>query len=471
MTTSTYDVVIIGAGPAGENAGDYARQHGLSAAIVEADLVGGECSYWGCMPSKALLRPTEALAAARRVPAAASAVTGEVDVAATLRSRDAFTSGWDDQGQVSWLESAGLDLIRGRGRLAGERLVEVTAEDGSTTTLEATRGVVVAVGSRAATPPIPGLADVATWDNRDATAAQDIPSSLLVLGGGVIGVEMAQAMRRLGAGQVTVLEAEDRLLVTEEPFAGEEIAAALADDGIGVELGARATKVRRDGADGPVSVALEDGRELHAEELLVAVGRRAPTDDLGLETVGVEPGRSGFVAVDDHLRVPGHDWLYVVGDANGRSLLTHQGKYQARLVGDALAGVEVEPAWADTRAVPRVVFTDPQVAAVGPTEAAARAAGHDVLAARFSMAHTAGGALAGKGAHGTAQLVIDREQRVILGATFVGAGAGELLHAATIAIVGEVPLSRLWHAVPSFPTVSEVWLRLLEQVRAEDLAD
>ena len=467
--STAYDVVIIGAGPAGENAGDYARQRGLSAAIVEAELVGGECSYWGCMPSKALLRPTEVLAAARRVPAAAPAVTGAVDVEAALRSRDAFTSGWDDEGQVSWLESAGIDLIRGRGRVVGERLVEITAEDGSITTLEANRGVVIAVGSRAATPPIPGLADVTTWDNRDATAAKQIPTRLLVLGGGVIGVELAQAIRRLGAEQVTVIEAEDRLLVTEEGFAGAEVAEALAADGIQVELSARAEKVHRDGTDGPVTVSLQDGRELRGDELLVAVGRRAPTDDLGLESIGVESGRGGFVTVDDHLRVPGHDWLYVVGDANGRSLLTHQGKYQARLVGDALAGVEVDPAWADIHAVPRVVFTDPQVAAVGLTEAQARDAGHDVLAVQFSMAHTAGGALAGKGAQGTAQLVIDQQRQIIIGATFVGAGAGELLQAATIAIVGEVPLSRLWHAVPSFPTVSEVWLRLLEQVRAAEL--
>ena len=467
--STTYDVVIIGAGPAGENVGDYARQRGLSAAIVEADLVGGECSYWGCMPSKALLRPTEVLAAARRVPAAAAAVTGEVDVEATLRSRDAFTSDWDDEGQVSWLESAGVELIRGRGRVVGERLVEVTAEDGGTTTLEANRGVVIAVGSRAATPPIPGLADVTTWDNRDAAAAKQIPTSLLVLGGGVVGVELAQAIRRLGAEQVTVIEAEDRLLVTEEAFASAEVADALTADGIHLELGARAEKVHRDGTDGPVTVSLQDGRELRGAELLVAVGRRAPTDDLGLETIGVEAGRSGFITVDDHLRVPGHDWLHVVGDANGRALLTHQGKYQARLVGDALAGVEVDPAWADTHAVPRVVFTDPQLAAVGLTEAQARDAGHDVFVAQFSMAHTAGGALAGKGAQGTAQLVIDQQRQVVLGATFVGSGAGELLHAATIAVVGEVPLSRLWHAVPSFPTVSEVWLRLLEQVRAAEL--
>ncbi len=466
---TTFDVIVIGAGPAGENAADYAKQRGLSVAIVESDLVGGECSYWGCMPSKALLRPTEALAQVRRVPAAAAAVTGEVDVEAVLRSRDAFTSSWEDDGQARWLDSVDVELLRGRGRLAGERVVEVTAPDGDVTRYEAARGVVVGVGTRAAVPPIPGLAETSTWDNRDVTAVKELPERLLVLGGGVIGVEMAQAVHRLGTAEVTIIEALDGLLANEEPFVSDELVAALEAEGIVVELGARAEQVSRDGTDGPVTVTLADGRELTGDELLVAVGRRAPTDDLGLDTVGVEPGRGGFVEVDEHLRVPGHDWLYVVGDANGRSLLTHQGKYQARLVGDALAGIEVDGAWADHAAVPRVVFTDPQIASVGLTERAAREAGHDVLAVSYDIGHVAGGALHGKDTSGTVQLVIDRVGRTILGATFVGPGVGEMLHAATIAIVSEVTIERLWHAVPAFPTISEVWLRLLEEVRAQEL--
>jgi pyruvate/2-oxoglutarate dehydrogenase complex dihydrolipoamide dehydrogenase (E3) component len=465
---SSYDVIVLGAGPAGENAADYARQRGLTVVIVEAELVGGECSYWGCMPSKALLRPTEVLAAARRVPAAASAISGEVDVEAVLRSRDAFTSDWDDAGQVSWLESAGIDLVRGRGRLVGERAVEVTGATGDVVHLEASRGVVVAVGSRASAPPIDGLADVDAWDNRDVTGVKAVPARLLVLGGGVIGVEMAQAVRRLGADEVTIIEALDRLVAREEPFVGEQLQAALEADGIRVEVGARAERVARDVPDGPVTLTLADGRVLAGDELLVAVGRRAPTEDLGLDSIGVEPGRGGFIEVDDHLRVPGADWLYVVGDANGRALLTHQGKYQARLAGDALAGIDVDAAWADHRALPRVVFTDPQIAAVGLTEAEAREAGHDVLVVSSDVGHTAGGSLLGKGVSGTAQLVIDRERRVVLGATFIGPGVGELLHAATIAIVGEITIERLWHAVPAFPTVSEVWLRLMEQVRAAE---
>jgi pyruvate/2-oxoglutarate dehydrogenase complex dihydrolipoamide dehydrogenase (E3) component len=468
MTESTFDVVVIGAGPAGENAADYAVKRGLSAAIVESELVGGECSYWGCMPSKALLRPTEVLAAAKRVPAAAAAVTGEVDVAGVLANRDAFTSNLDDQGQVDWLEGAGVTLVRGHGRIAGDKRVEVTAADGSVTTLHATRGVVIGVGSKASVPPIPGLAESATWGNREIVSIKDVPERLLVLGGGVIGVEMAQAIVRLGASEVTIVEALDRLLGNEDPHVGEELQAALEADGIRVEVGARAEKVHRDGTDGPVTLTLADGRELVGGELLVAVGRTASTAELGLASIGVEPGRGGFIAVDDHLKVPGHDWLYVVGDANGRALLTHQGKYQARLVGDALAGIEVDPAWADERAVPRVVYTDPQIAAVGATEAQAREAGIDVLAVTYNVGHSAGGALLGKGTDGTAKLIIDRQRRVIVGASFVGPGVGEMLHAATIAIVGEVTLETLWHAVPAFPSVSEVWLRLLEEARAAE---
>ena len=469
VADQTVDVVVIGAGPAGENAAAYAADHGLDTAIVERELVGGECSYWACMPSKALLRGPEVLAAARRVPAAADAVTGTVDVEAALSSRDAFTSDWDDAGQVDWLEGAGIDLLRGHGRLVGERLVEVTDDAGVTRTVHARQGVVIATGTRAAMPPIDGLDRVRTWDSRGVTATEHVPDRLLVLGGGVVGCEMAQAMHRLGA-TVELVESGDRLLGPEEPEAGEHVVAALRAEGITVHLGARATAVDRDG-DGPVTLVLEGGTELVADELLVAVGRRARTDDLGLDTVGVEPGRDGFVEVDDHLRVPSRPWLSVVGDANGRALLTHQGKYQARLVGDRLAGVDTDPAWADHRAVPRVVFTDPQVAAVGLTERAARDAGLDVLALTHDVGDVAGGALQGRGVEGPVKVVVDRDTRRIVGASFVGPGVGEMLHAATIAIVSEVTVDRLWHAVPSFPTVSEVWLRLLEQLRSRELDD
>lgn len=466
-------MVVIGAGPAGENAADYASQRGLSAVVVERELVGGECSYWGCMPSKALLRPTEVLAHARRVPAAAGAVDGPIDVEAVLGNRDRFTSGWDDSSQVEWLDGVGVDLLRGHGRLAGERTVEVTHDDGSTTILEARVGVVVAIGTRSATPPIDGLSDVVTWDNRDVTQMKEVPDRLLVLGGGVIGVEMAQAVMRLGASEVTIVEGLDEILSREEPAAAAAVREALQGEGIDVRLGRFASSVRRDGTDGPVTLSFDDGEELVADELLVAVGRRAPTEDLGLDAVGVAPGRGGFLDVDDHLRVVAGDeslaWLYAVGDVNGRALLTHQGKYQARLVGDRLAGIDTDPAWADDRAVPRVVFTDPQLAAVGLTEEQAREQGLDVRVLAYDTGWTAGGALFGKDSGGPARLVVDQDRRVVVGATFVGANVADLLHSATVAIVGEVPLDRLWHAVPSFPTVSEVWLRLLEQDRDADL--
>lgn len=477
MSTSeqTYDVVVIGAGPAGENVADYAAQRGLSAVIVEKQLVGGECSYWGCMPSKALLRPSEVLAHARRVPAAAGAVTGTVDVDAVFDSRDAFTSGWDDASQVDWLDDVGVDLVRGHGRIVGENLVEVEQGDGATVALHATTGVVLAVGTRAAMPPVDGIEDVSAWDNRDVTEITHVPDRLLVLGGGVIGVEMAQAVARLGASQVTIVEGLERILNREEPEVADDLQAALEEDGITVRTGQFADGVSRAGTDGPVTLVLADGTELVGDELLVAVGRRAPTEDLGLDAVGVAPGRDGFLDVDDHLRVlvggEPSTWLSAVGDVNGRSLLTHQGKYQARLVGDRLGGVATDPAWADARGTPRVVFTDPQVAAVGLTAAQAQEQGVATRVVTHDTGGNAGGALFGKDSGGVAKLVIDQDRRVLVGATFVGANVAELLHSATIAIVGEVPIERLWHAVPSFPTVSEVWLRLLEEDRRLELAD
>ncbi len=458
----TYDVIVIGAGPAGENVAPRAIAGGLSVLVVEAELAGGECSYWACMPSKGLLRPGEVLAAARRVPGADAAVAGEIDVEKVFERRDALAGDFDDSGQVDWIRDTGADFARGHGRLAGERRVEVTDVDGATTTFEARKGVVIATGTGAAVPPVPGLRDIAVWDNREATTAKDVPRRLLILGGGVVGVEMAQAWKSLGSEQVTIVEMEDRLLPREEPFVGEDLADAFAHMGIAVHTGVAMAEVARDGADGPVTGTLADGTTIVADEIVVAAGRRPHTRDIGLDTIGLEPG--GYLEVDDQMRVTAVEagWLYAVGDVNGRALLTHAGKYQARIAGDHLAGKDVA-GWGDTRATPRVIFTDPQVAAVGLTEAEARERGIDVRTVRWKTGAVAGGATLGKGIKGTSQWVVDADRRVLVGATFVGPGVGEMLHAATVAIAGEVPLDTLWHAIPAFPTLSEIWLRFLEE--------
>jgi len=453
MANREVDVVVIGAGPAGETAAGRLEGAGLEVVLVERELVGGECSYWACMPSKALLRPFQARDEVARVPGAREAVTGDLDVAAVLARRDEVIHDLHDDEQLPWLEERGVELVRGRARLDGERQV-VVGDDVFT----ARTAVVVATGSGQAFPPIEGLREAEPWTNRAGTTSKKAPERLAVIGGGVVGCELAQAWSSLGS-TVILIEAGPDLIPHEEEFAREQVADALKERGVDVRVGASASKVTRD--DAGFTLHFEDAGPVTATDLLVAAGRRPHVDALGLESVGLPTDEP--LHVGETMLVEGTTWLYAVGDVNGRTLLTHMGKHQARVAADRILGKDVTCTKADGPLAPRVMFTEPQVAAVGHTLASAREAGLDVRAVDHPVGAVAGGSYYGKGAPGLVRIVVDEDRRVLVGATFTGVDVAEFLHAATIAVVGEVPLDRLYASVPSFPTRSEVWLRLLEK--------
>ncbi|SIS02267.1 dihydrolipoyl dehydrogenase family protein [Micromonospora avicenniae] len=474
---ATYDVIVIGAGPIGQNVAARARAGGLSVAVVERELVGGECSYWACVPSKAMLRPVVAVAEARRLDGAREAVSGSVDAPGVFRRRDRYVSDWDDSGQAQALGDMGAHLVRGHGRVDGPRRVSVATPDETIVLLAAVHAVVVCTGSRAAVPDMPGIAEARVWTNRTATDTSSVPARLAIIGGGPVGVEMATAWQGLGSA-VTLIAREARVLPQFEEFAGDLVGASLKDAGVDVRHNTTVTSMRRPSPSGPVTLLLDDHTEVEADEVLVAVGRVPLTGDIGLNTIGLTPG--SWLDVDDTCRVRGVEggWLYAAGDVNHRALLTHQGKYQARIVGNAIAAQAAGRAldtslWgrhaasADIHALPQVVFSDPEVATVGLSAEQARRDGRKIRVVDVDMSSAVMGArLYADDYQGQARMVLDSATDRVLGMTFVGSGVTELLHSATVAVAGQVPVSRLWHAVPPFPTISEVWLRLLETLQA-----
>ncbi|MEO8094493.1 MAG: NAD(P)/FAD-dependent oxidoreductase [Pseudolysinimonas sp.] len=475
MAAREFDLIVIGAGAVGENVADYATKGGLTAVLVEAELVGGECSYWACLPSKGLLRAGQALRAARAVNGAEQAVTGEVDPAGAFARRTVLTHDWDDASQVAWMKSADIELVRGHAHFTGERAITVETPDGPVE-LIARHAVTVSTGSDPLIPDIPGLAEINPWFSRDATSATEVPESLAILGGGVVGCEMATAYASFGS-RVTMIVRGGGLLAGQEPFAGEAVQAALEKSGVTIRTGVEVVKAHRTETNAVLD--LSDGGKVVAAQVLVATGRTPRTHGLGLEAIGLTSG--DWLEVDDTMLVRGYDWLYATGDVNHRALLTHQGKYQARAAGDVIAaraaGRPVDDAkWgrhvasADHEMVPQVTFTDPEVASVGLTAEAAGKTGRSIRVIDYDLSWLAGASAHSDDYEGRARAIVDEDRQVLIGVTFVGPDVSEMIQAATIAIVAEVPLSRLWHAVPAYPTVNEVWLRFLETYGREESA-
>jgi pyruvate/2-oxoglutarate dehydrogenase complex dihydrolipoamide dehydrogenase (E3) component len=466
--SDVFDVIVIGAGPVGETAATRTVRGGLSTAVIERRLAGGECEYFGCVPSKAMLLPMELAAEVTRMPGLD--LDGPIDAQSVLARRDDFVGHRNDANEVSNIRHFPATFVRGQGRLAGPLRAEVSAPDGSVRTLQARHAVVLATGSDPYVPDIPGLRDARPWTNRDATSAEQVPKRLAVIGGGPVASELSQALHSLGAEETTMIVHGERLLSKTEPFAGALVGKSFAEAGIDVRLGRSVTSVERPDPGGPLTLHIDDGTQLEADELLVGTGREPVVAGIGLDTIGVEV--NGPIKVDSSMRaaaVP-DGWLYAIGDVNGRNQLTHMGKYQARICGDVIVarakGLSDDGPGlrdiADDKGAPQAIFTDPQVLAVGRTEAKARADGFAVRTVEYDMGDVIGAQLQGDDYTGRAKAVIDEDSRTLIGFTLVGPAVVDHLHAATIAVTADVPIDSLWHAVPAFPTASEFWLRLME---------
>ncbi|KAI1173613.1 FAD-dependent pyridine nucleotide-disulfide oxidoreductase [Nemania sp. FL0916] len=489
LQTKTYDVICLGSGWAGRVIAARCVAAGMTALVIEKELVGGDCPFWACVPSKALLRPAEALDESRHVMGARERLTSPdvpVDAEAVFRRRDQFTAGWDDSViPVPLVINSGADLVRGFATVTGVKKVRVTLNDAEVVDLEARHAVAICTGSEPIIPNIPGLAEAKPWTPRDAASSSFAPETLFVIGGGVVGAEMAQIYQSLGSS-VVMASRSSEILPGFDAEAGKIVREKLISRGSRILTSATVTKVERKSPGGPLTVTVSSGgetTEIPATEILVATGRKAITKGLGLDSLGLDPAavEAGKpVSVDDSLLMTGVSsnadipWLYAAGDVNGRAMLTHTSKYQGRIAGNAIVAraagkfpstpsrFDSVSASADHTAVPQVVFTDPQIASVGLTRKAAEKAGKGVKIVTAPAA-TLGAKLHADGYEdGWAQWVIDDSTGVLLGATFVGTAVADLLHASTVAVVGGLKLELLVHAIPSFPTMSEVYLNLLD---------